>query len=459
MNSRRTIGSRSGNHHPELILTFGMQMSLKTKKYMKTAAFVLTAALLLQFVSAVCIDKQSQERMGYFYRYPEDSYDVMYFGPSHMLFGIYPMRIWEQYGITGYNCAGYDASMPICYWMFRQMIKTHRPKVAVLDVLNSERVDKWWDVQVTHITWDRIPFSRTKVWAVRDLFSDIAMQREYLFPFYLYHNRWKELTAQDVIRVFRPVENVDMGAVADGRVAPPDYEEDADVPQYQGTGSEDTVNIEYIRRFIHDCRENDIQPVLVFLPYMGVKENLEGANEIYRVAEEEGVPYLNMVYEDGLVDYDSDFSEATVHLNVAGATKVSDYLGQYLADTFALEDHRGDPAYQQWEEYDRRYRSAFNERAADAGTLVQCVNFLFGSANTAELEIRKGAVPEQPEQKLLKEAEEAGLLRVREVEQFSPDPDCVAETAEGKEAGLPEYHITVRDKDTGQLVAGHYYAE
>lgn len=36
-----------------------------------------------------------------------DSYDVLFFGNSHMANGVFPMELWNDYGIVSYNLAGF----------------------------------------------------------------------------------------------------------------------------------------------------------------------------------------------------------------------------------------------------------------------------------------------------------------------------------------------------------------
>ena len=48
------------------------------------------------------------------------------------------------------------------------------------------------------------------------------------------------------------------------------------------------------------------------------------------------------------LNWDEDTQDKGDHLNVYGAEKVTSYLGNYLEENYELEDHRNDPAYEEF---------------------------------------------------------------------------------------------------------------
>ena len=60
-----------------------------------------------------------------------------------------------------------------------------------------------------------------------------------------------------------------------------------------------------------------------------------------------GLDYFNyekMADEIG-IDYSTDTYDAGLHLNLAGAEKLSKYFGEYLIENYDLTDYREDPEY------------------------------------------------------------------------------------------------------------------
>ena len=61
-------------------------------------------------------------------------------------------------------------------------------------------------------------------------------------------------------------------------------------------------------------------------------------------ATQHGLKYINFLelQEDCGLDFNTDTYDAGLHLNLWGAIKVTDYLGQYLAEECGLEDRRSE---------------------------------------------------------------------------------------------------------------------
>lgn len=57
----------------------------------------------------------------------------------------------------------------------------------------------------------------------------------------------------------------------------------------------------------------------------------------------------NLYAEELGIDWKSDTLDGGDHLNEAGATKVSKYLGTFLKERYGLTDHRGNAAYAVWD--------------------------------------------------------------------------------------------------------------
>jgi hypothetical protein len=99
------------------------------------------------------------------------------------------------------------------------------------------------------------------------------------------------------------------------------------------------------------CRKNNIQLVL----YSGVSAksyDIRMHHAVVQFAQECGVDYLDANYdvEKIYIDWSRDTFDGGDHLNLFGCQKMTRYLGNYLADECGLTDHRGDPAYRNWDE-------------------------------------------------------------------------------------------------------------
>lgn len=266
--------------------------------------------------------------------------DVLFLGTSHMLTEVYPLELWHDYGITSYNMAGYAQTMPVTYWTFLYALEHANPKVVVVDCYMIESDEVAIEDGFMHLTMDSIPFSKTKVQAVCDLYDDLDSRIEYLWDFSLYHDRWDELTWKD----FDTGNENARGALFQIGVSDPDpfvWKELEAEPI-------DSVGVDYLRKIMEECRKRDIKVILTYLPFPANESKQRAAAYAAQFAGEYGVDYINFLQMD-LVDYRIDCLDADSHLNAAGGHKVTSYIGQYLSENCGLADRRQD-GLQNWDQ-------------------------------------------------------------------------------------------------------------
>lgn len=99
------------------------------------------------------------------------------------------------------------------------------------------------------------------------------------------------------------------------------------------------------------CEKTGIPILLVVSPCDYNETSMMEINYLERVARERGLPFLNLntqeIYADMGVDFGADFYNSS-HMNILGAEKYTRYLSDYIAEHYAFADHRGDPAYDEW---------------------------------------------------------------------------------------------------------------
>lgn len=319
---------------------------------------LITVSLLvisLGWLKGLLERKDSVFRYHHFFEKREDL-DVLFFGTSHVIYGIFPMELWGDYGITSYNCGGHANALPTTYWLMKNILDYASPEIIVVDgyLLNySMKTNNFSNV---HGSLDAFPLSRTKMYAVWDLLHDEEMEElirqgmredaaerkslSLLWDFSVYHSRWSELEKNDFLTKY----SKEGGAQFLYNVAVPDQipEVSADVC-LKG----DTVGIEYLTRMIRECKDRGIRVLLTYLPFPASEQDQMDANRLYDIAQEYDVPYINFLDKD-IVNYETDCYDPNSHLNISGARKVTDYLGAYMTEHYDLADHRMDAAYDSW---------------------------------------------------------------------------------------------------------------
>ena len=292
-----------------------------------------------------------QRKYGNFFA-EKQGFDVFFMGTSRVLDGVQPMELWRDYGITSYNMGNNSENLEMTKWVLDIAMDTHKPKAALIDVYYVDRkVTDAWAFSFRHLFLDEIPLSRKKIECVRATLPK-SEWTEFLMPFSLYHGRWEEIlsgkTEEQVI--CRPFA---MGAELRAQRETPTIS----FVRTQAMNTQEMEGKESLRRIAALCRENGIEPVFMAIPAPISEQEQMNVNSVQLIADELGVPFINMLDVEGLVDFDNDCYDGLGHLNPDGASKVTAYLGQWLSERFDFEDKRGDSAYAHWDENLKEYEA------------------------------------------------------------------------------------------------------
>ncbi len=338
-------------------------MKKKLQLFCKTIIFLILLGAGL-FAAAMITERKASyiKNADFFEEAKEGHLDVLFLGSSHVINGINPITLYENYGITSYNLGGHGSIMSETYWQLLRSLDYCKPEYVVVDCYMLEKNYQYLDVcdessssdeikesiEHLHLNMDAFPLSKLKIAAIRDLIQDKDIQNEFLFDFILYHNRWNELQAEDFIEFGSQVSaNRLMGAEMRYGV-----KTDVDVYEKCEDGQvfdEQTVCMNYLTKIIETCADEDIGLLLTYLPFSAETKDQIAANTAGRIAEEYGVPYINMATSELVIDEAADLNDHG-HLNASGAYKVTNVIGNWLSENAALADHRGEAGYEKWEE-------------------------------------------------------------------------------------------------------------
>ena len=338
------------------------------KKIIRLISVIITFGLLLfelTVLSNTLERKNSAEKYQDFFNEKQD-FDVLFVGSSHMMNGVSPMDIWNDYGITSFNLGGSSYSVPTSYWVLRNALDYHTPKVVVIDgyLISSTYKISRNNYSSVHIGLDAFPLSRTKIEAVLDLLNDDKVEEGIangevtveekrtpiglLWDYSVYHSRWDELSEAD----FVVAHTLNKGTEDKITIYP------HEVPKSDGRVVRDTVAIEYLDRLFAECAERGIEVIFTYLPARDGYQ--DEANWICDYAAGKGVRSINFVSDD-IVNPMYDFADEKGHLNLAGARKVSDYLARDIKEHVQIEDKRNTGDYESW---NRDYAEYFDYKIA-----------------------------------------------------------------------------------------------
>lgn len=422
-------------------------MKILNIKRILAVTFTLTiTAAMLKIVSLALSYKDSDMTPYHFYKQKGD-YDVLFLGTSHVGCGIYPMQLWNDRGITSYNLATSAADIATSYHILRNAIHFHRPKVAILDTLNMDSQTKVsGEPDFVHCAFDIIPLSWEKYKSLKDLFPEFNSRMAYILPFSIFHNRWRESTPEKAWdAIFHPSVPVWNGGWLEysKKVASP-----AIYPKTEAIIPGNTVGMDYTRAFVSLCRENDILPILITIPFPASESAQMVENTAAILSQELGTDYYNLNQME-IIDWDTDLLDPDSHLNLSGARKVTDWLGKLLAEEYHLEDHRTDPSYDYWQqEYEAYRRRLFELLMRGLWDKKAYLMFCNNSAFTARLFIKDGVKLDSVEQKLVTQLGNA--ITVEHV--GVPDDTTSDEESTAPKDSIPDLRLEVYDSETGSLI-------
>ena len=298
---------------------------------------------------------------------PDESYDVIFAGSSHMQLAVHPAQLFAQYGIASCNTASASQSVPTSYYVIKEMIKRHSPELVVLDLFAINGGEKYFAESWVHEALDGLPLSPTKVEAINSLLEE--GREAFYLPYTFYHGRWKQLEEKDYNYSLKVIEkyqfSADLISSQPEPFTPLEPEKLSELPP---------VVEEYLEKLIDLCEDTQTKLLLTVAPYRAdadIHENVSAAelqgryNSVARLAEEHGVDYLNTLWY--LEEMDFDFTEDLadrVHLNALGSEKVSEFYGKYLSENYELPDRSRDSRFEDWHEDCREYMQALEEHKA-----------------------------------------------------------------------------------------------
>ena len=305
-------------------------------------SFVAVAGMIIAgilYVSDVTERKDSKEKFDEFYE--TENIEVLFLGSSHVLNGILPMELWNEYGIVSYNMGGHGNRMVLNYWVLMNALEHKTPKLVVLDAYMLGLEDKIADLEQVHLSSDHFPYSQTKKDMIDDLVEEENRKSDFLWKFSTYHNRWSELKENDFVRKTTP----EKGAESRIEVAVPVemryFDADFKIPK-EGLG------VEYACKIIEECQKRGIDILITYLPFPENSGWQGESNRMEDIAAEYGVNFLDYYTLLEQVNINTDFYDKDSHMNPSGARKITRYIGNYIMQNYAIEDHRENEEYSSW---------------------------------------------------------------------------------------------------------------
>jgi hypothetical protein len=328
---------------------------------------------MLKYLTDLMERKSSDYKYADFFEQDKD-FDVLFMGTSHVINAIFPMELWNDYGIVSYNFGGHSNQLATTYWVMENALDYTTPKVVVIDCLALESNTKCSNnFSYMHLSLDTFPITPTKIRAIIDLLNDPVLEENIengtttagseprtkiglLWDYSTYHTRWSELTQND----FEPSSSYEKGA--ESRIALTRNELNLIDKSKKIDGG--TTGEIYLRKMIEDCQSRGIEVLLTYLPFPASEKQQMAANYCTDIASEYGINYIDFL-DLNLINYQTDLFDENSHLNPSGARKVTDYIGNYLMENYNLSDQKNNELYSDWYTDYEEYTNLKNNNLAN----------------------------------------------------------------------------------------------
>lgn len=318
---------------------------MKQKQIMtvlRRGLFLLLAVTLLVQVSGILARKSVYGtendpillKVGGFWNEPEDSFEVLAFGSSHMYCTLSPVYLYEQTGLRSYVLATQQQAPVATYYYVKEALRRQKPEVIIVEAFMFASDNEKVTTSVAHDAIDPYPNTWNKVLMIQEMNQEDGKESYYV-NLMKYHTRWKDLTEEDFtfdaqgltdpLRGYMFFSNVGESSARQVR-----YDDVEPVTIRQ-------EHLDYLLKIQELAREHDAQMLLLFAPFP-MSDTYRGKFlTLHQFAQEHGIDTLDMNLEFDAMGFDNttDFCDSS-HLNVCGAEKASLCIGSFLMEEYGL---------------------------------------------------------------------------------------------------------------------------
>ncbi|MBE6991445.1 MAG: hypothetical protein E7430_02555 [Ruminococcaceae bacterium] len=326
--------------------------------------------LVVQFYLTCPQDYRNNEWIGGFFEEEPETLDAVYVGSSEVYTFFQPPLAWDKYGIAVHNFTSNSQPFEAAKYIIEECRKTQPDAVYIIDtkqLIKEYKQDKY--VINMHYLFDYWPASVTKYKAMVGLltgrfeFLNIYQKFELFVPLYRYHDRWQELTEEDISRRLNGLKGGSNYSRFLYNVADID---ELSIVYDHNTRPIEQVHEDTLRDLCQYCIDNDIKVMFVSTPVcLENVEKRQNYNYIGEIIKEYGLYFrdFNFEYEEIGIDFYHDYYDRD-HTNVYGSMKYTDYFSKILIEEQGFKDKRGQAGYESWDKAAEEYKAIVAEALA-----------------------------------------------------------------------------------------------
>ncbi len=294
---------------------------------------------------------------------------VLFFGTSQGGCGINPLMVWDQAGISSYNFCIRGQYIGTTWYTMQDVFNRCSPQIAVLDFESLERPEDFLTISNRLFSLPLIADQRLRFKMYREIIDDEMI---YYFPFFRYHNRWKEITRNDDRKLYTVLGCEARYETQKDQESLPEYMDEPEEPMGEREQG-------YLEKILALTREKGCKLILLDMPCYSKPEYEAKTAWVRNWASCQNIPVIEANQPTAFLEMGltcEDFAD-DMHLNLKGQEKLSGYLGEWLSANCQLPDERETEFGSTFETLIQKDRALHAERrlqlAEDIQSLADCL--------------------------------------------------------------------------------------
>lgn len=297
----------------------------------------------------------------------EKDFDVVFIGDCEVYENFIPAVMWEEYGINSYIRGSAQQLIWQSYYLMEETLRYEKPDVIVFNVL-SLKYNEPQREEYNRMTLDGMRWNMSKVRDIKASMMEDESFVDYVFPILRFHDRYKELTLEDVKYLFGHEKISHNGYLLQTGVrgiTKENYPRGKVLADY--TFGDNAMS--YLEKMDSLCKENGVELVLIKAPSLSPYWYDEWEEQVEAFAKEHNLKYYNYLeYIDEVgIDFETDTYDMGLHLNYEGATKLSEHFGRILSKECGIPDRRNEAHLSAvWDEKLKRFYEDVEKSKAES---------------------------------------------------------------------------------------------
>lgn len=316
----------------------------KIKETFKLISFILVFLVLLEVCSLTLFSNKSAANFSNKYQdaysfvnEPDNSIQIAAFGNSDLYSALSPLDLWNEYKNTATVCASPKQTVQDSQSIAECLFKTQKPDIVIIET------DMFYDKAVSQ--GNKIALSSN----LSDIFD--ALNPDYfdtniknIFTVFRFHNKWqfsKNMLKKAVYNTHGYNYNNQIV-----RLSSVNYMEKTDTVEPISKAT-----VKQADKLISYCQEKGAKVILVEMPSV-FSWNYQRHNAVQQYADDNKLPFIdfNLLYDEVGISQTDCFRDMGNHLNYSAAKSVTEYIGKYIRNNYAINDLSNDKAYVSWDE-------------------------------------------------------------------------------------------------------------